>query len=126
MRCLISGTAGRRFRQVDGHADHLRARLGQLDALPRRAVGIRRVGHRHRLDDDRRAAADLDGSDANADCPVKFEHCHVDNLLIIASSAAFAVRPRSTARLRFCNPPRSLAAAVLRGPGPAADGVRRL
>ena len=33
----------------------------------RRRAGVGRVGHRHRLDDDRRAAADLDTSDPDAD-----------------------------------------------------------
>ena len=60
MRCLISGTARRGFRQVDGDAHHLGSGFGQLDALRRRAARIGRIGHRHRLDDDRRAAADLD------------------------------------------------------------------
>ena len=31
------------------------------------AGGVRRVGHRHRLHDDGRAAADLDGADLDAD-----------------------------------------------------------
>ena len=49
-----------RFGHVDGDAHHLGARLPQLDALPRGRRRIRRVGHRHRLDDDGRAAADGD------------------------------------------------------------------
>ena len=44
---LDLGYGGRRFRQVDGHADHLRAGLGELDALARGAGGIGRVSHRH-------------------------------------------------------------------------------
>ena len=83
---LDLGHRCRGFRQVDSHADHLRAGLRQLDALPGRALRIRCVRHRHRLDDDRRAAADLDGPDADPDRSMKFEDCHVDNLLIIASS----------------------------------------
>ena len=35
---LDLGHGGRRFRHVDGDAHHLRAGLGQLDALPRRAA----------------------------------------------------------------------------------------
>ena len=61
----------RGFRHVDGDADHLGAGLRQLDALLRGARGIRRVGHGHRLDDDGRAAADLDRTDADADSLVQ-------------------------------------------------------
>ena len=46
-----------RFGKVHGDAHHLRPRLPQLDALLRGPLRIRRVGHRHRLHDDRRAAA---------------------------------------------------------------------
>jgi hypothetical protein len=55
---------GRRVGHVDGDADHVRARFRQFDALLRRATGVRRVGHRHRLHDDRRAAAHLHARDA--------------------------------------------------------------
>ena len=58
---------GGRFGRVDGDPDHLRARLGQLDALARRGLRVGRVGHRHALHDDRRAAADLDGADLDGD-----------------------------------------------------------
>ena len=64
---LDLGNRGRGLGQVHRDADHLGSRLGQLDALLRRRRGIRRVGHRHRLHDDRGAAADLDGADADAD-----------------------------------------------------------
>ena len=40
------------------------------------AARIRRVGHRHRLHDDGRAAADLDGADADADRLVELHECH--------------------------------------------------
>ena len=75
---LDLGHGRRRFGQVDRDPHHLGAGLGQLDALLRGARGVGGVGHRHRLDDDRRAAADLDGADAHADGPVQFEDCHVD------------------------------------------------
>ena len=65
-----------RFRHVHGDAHHLRARFGQLDALLRRGRGIRGVGHGHRLDDDGRAAADLDGADADADRLVQLDCGH--------------------------------------------------
>ena len=65
-----------RLGQVDGDAHHLGAGLGQLDALLRRRRGIGRVGHGHRLDDDRRAAADLDVADADADGLVELERGH--------------------------------------------------
>ena len=67
MRLLDLGHRRRRFGQVDGDAHHLRAGLPQLDALLRGRRRIRRVGHRHRLHDDRRAAADGDVADLHAD-----------------------------------------------------------
>ena len=73
---LDLGNRGRGLGQVDRDADHLGSRLGQLDALLGRAGGIRGVGHRHRLDDDRRTAADLDAADANADRPVNLQYRH--------------------------------------------------
>ncbi len=66
----------RRFRQVHGHANHLGAGLGQLDALLRRCRRIGRIRHRHRLHHDGSAAPDLDRSDANADGLVKPDTCH--------------------------------------------------
>ena len=54
-----------RLGHVDGDAHHLGAGLPQLDALPRGRRRIRRVGHRHRLHDDRGAAADGDVADAD-------------------------------------------------------------
>ena len=62
---------------VDGHAHHLGAGLGELDALLSRARGIGRVGHRHRLDHDGRAAADLDRTDPDADSLVELDCVHV-------------------------------------------------
>ncbi len=49
-----------RILDVDGHPHHVRTGRRELDALLRGGFGIRRVGKRHRLHDDRRAAADLD------------------------------------------------------------------
>ena len=63
---LDLGNRGRRLGQVHGDAHHLRSGFGQLDALLRRRSRIGRVGHRHRLHDDRRAAADLDAADLHA------------------------------------------------------------
>ncbi len=83
---LDLGHGGRGFRQVDRDPHHLGPGLGELDALSCRALRIRRVGHGHRLHDDRRAAADLHGPDADPDCSMELEDCHVDNPLIIASS----------------------------------------
>ena len=71
----------RRFGQVDRDAHHLRARLGQLDALRGRRRCVGGVRHGHRLDDDRRAAADLDGADANADRLVQLDHWHGRSIL---------------------------------------------
>ena len=64
---LDLGDRGRRFRQVHRDAHQLRSSFGQLDALLRRRRRVGRIRHRHRLDDDRRAAADLDAADANTD-----------------------------------------------------------
>ena len=49
---LDFGNRGGRLRQVHRDAHHLRSGFGQLDALLRRRRRIRRVGHRHRLDDE--------------------------------------------------------------------------
>ena len=76
MRRLISGTACGRFRHVHGDPHHLRAGLRQLDALLRGAGRVGRVRHRHRLHDDGRAAADLDGADPHADGPVELDSGH--------------------------------------------------
>ena len=59
------------LRRVDGDADHLGAGLGQLDALPRRRLDVGRLGHRHALHDDGRAAADLDVADLDGHGVVK-------------------------------------------------------
>ena len=64
------------LRHVDGDADHVRACLRQLDALAAGPGDIRRVGHRHRLDDDGRTAADLDGAHVHTDRLVKSQQCH--------------------------------------------------
>ena len=63
----------RRLGNVDRDAHHLRSRFGELDALRRRRARVRRIGHRHRLDDDRRAAADLDAADFYADGLVELD-----------------------------------------------------
>ena len=64
------------FRQIDGHADHLRARFGQLDALLRRRRRISRIRHRHRLHDHGRAAADLHVADSDTDSFVEPQRGH--------------------------------------------------
>ena len=78
------------FGQVDGDAHHLRSRLGQLDALPRGAGGVGRVGAGHRLHDHGRAAADLDAADArvadsDADGAVKPDAAHASLCAMNAS-----------------------------------------
>ena len=57
---------GRRFLQVDGDAHHFRTCLGQLDALFRGGLCVRRIRHRHRLHDHGRTAAHLDVADTDA------------------------------------------------------------
>ena len=64
---LDLGHRGRRLGHVDGDPHHLRAGLPQLDALLRRALGIGRVGHGHRLHDHGGAAAHHDVADLHAD-----------------------------------------------------------
>ena len=54
----VIGSGG--FGQIHRHAHELGSGLGQLDALLRRRARVGRVGHRHRLHDDRRSAAHLD------------------------------------------------------------------
>ncbi len=65
MRCLISGTAAAASGVLTVTRTISDPALGQLDALLRRRRRVRRIGHRHALDDDGRAAADLDGADAD-------------------------------------------------------------
>ena len=75
IRCLISGTAAAAsgtFTVTRTISDP--ASASSMHCRPCR--GIRRVGHRHRLHDDRCAAADLDRADPNADRLVQFEECH--------------------------------------------------
>ena len=68
---LDLGHRRRGLGHVHRHAHHLGAGLPQLDDLLRRRRGIGRVGHRHGLDDDRRAAAHLDVADADGDGAVQ-------------------------------------------------------
>ena len=63
--------------QVHRHSDHFRSGLGELDALERRRARVGSIGHRHRLNDDGRAAADLDAADLHADGLVKSYEAHV-------------------------------------------------
>ena len=65
MRCFDLGHGARGLRGIHRHPHHLGSGLGQLDALARRRLGIGRVRHRHALDDDGRAAADLNVADEN-------------------------------------------------------------
>ena len=52
---------------VDRDPDELAAGVGEPGDLDRRRVGVRRVRVRHRLDDDRVAAADEDAADVDVD-----------------------------------------------------------
>ena len=70
------GHRGGRFGQVHRHPHELGSGLGQLDALLRRRARVGGVGHRHRLDDDRRAAADLDVTDLHAHRLVELHQLH--------------------------------------------------
>ena len=65
------GNRSGRIRQVDGHTHELGSGFGELDALLRRGARVGRIGHRHRLHDDRRTAANLDVTDLHAHSPVK-------------------------------------------------------
>jgi hypothetical protein len=58
---------GGRLVAIDGEADKLGAGAGERRDLLRRRLDIGRVRIGHGLDDDGRAAADLDGSFAGAD-----------------------------------------------------------
>ena len=68
---LDLGHRRRGLGHIDCHPHQLRARFPQLDDLTGSRVRIGRVGHRHRLDDDRRAAADLHPADFHANGPVE-------------------------------------------------------
>src|SRR5262249_22530945 len=104
----------RRFRDVDRDPDHLRTGAGELDALlcrPRRVGG---VGVRHRLDDDRRPAADLDRPDADSDGEMALPRFHA------AFQSTRAEPSRRSALLSSsssdASPPMSLTAGTRLGP----------
>jgi hypothetical protein len=61
--------------QIHRDAHHLGPSFGELDALLRRGCRVRRIGHRHRLHDDRSAAANLDRADLDADSLVEANGC---------------------------------------------------
>ena len=71
-RCLISATGCGGFGHVHGDAHQFRAGLRQFLALLRGAGDVGRVGVGHRLDDDRRAAADLNLADFHANRCMSF------------------------------------------------------
>ena len=75
---LDLGDGRGRLGQVHGDAHASRTRRGRARGTGGRvAVDVGRVGVRHRLDDDRGPAADLDPADANPDGPVtrhEFDH----------------------------------------------------
>ena len=62
---------------VDGDSHELGPRFGELDALAGRCFGIGRIRHRHRLDRNGRASADLQVSDAHADGAMQPHGFHV-------------------------------------------------
>ena len=64
---LDLGDGGSRFRQVDRDAHEFGPGLGQFNTLLRRGGRVGRVGHRHRLDNDGRAATNLHVADFDAD-----------------------------------------------------------
>ena len=71
IRCLISGTAAAasgRFTVTRTISEPAAASSMHCSAVAR---DVGRVRHGHRLDDDRRAAADLDATDLDPDRPVK-------------------------------------------------------
>ena len=83
------GHCGRGLGHVHGDAHHFRAGLGKLHALRRGRARVRRVRHRHRLNDDRRAAAHLDAADLDADRLVQSDEVHrMAEILMIASDAS--------------------------------------
>ena len=74
IRCLISGTAAAasgRLTVTRTISDPASASSMHCCAVAARVGG---VGHRHRLHDDRRAAADLDASDFHAHGLVEPDH----------------------------------------------------
>ena len=73
---LDLGNGLRGLGDVDRDAHHLRARPRELDALAGRRGDVGRVRVGHRLDDDRGAAADLDGTHGHPDGGVAFSGDH--------------------------------------------------
>ena len=60
---LDFGHGGGGLGRVHGDSNELGAGLSELDALSRGRCGVSRLGHRHALDGDRRASADLNATD---------------------------------------------------------------
>jgi hypothetical protein len=90
-----------RVGRVHRDAHHLRPGLGQFDALPRRRRRVRRVRHRHALDDDGGAAADLDAADHDGHRPVQAQgKGHPDNDATDAGNARKRRRPRRAVAVR--------------------------
>ena len=90
--CLISGTAAAASGRLTVTRTISEPGLPQLDALLRGRAGIRRVGHRHRLHDDGRAAADGDVADLHADGAMPLA-LHLSNYVFLP------VRRRASDRL---------------------------
>ena len=65
------------FRKVHRDAHELRARLHQLDALPRGRLHVGRVGVGHRLHGNRRPAPDLDVADLYPNGFMQLDCCHL-------------------------------------------------
>ena len=73
---MISGNSRGGFGHVDRDADEFGAGLREFEALLRGRGDVGRVRVGHGLDDDGRAAADLDLADLYADRVVAFaKHC---------------------------------------------------
>ena len=104
---------GRRVGPIDRDAHELGPRPRQLEALAGRRRGVGRVGVRHRLDDDRRAASDLDPADLHADGP-----CRAAGALPLSSDVAPA---GSLRRARW----RRVLEVIDDRPDQAGDGVVR-
>ena len=89
---LDLGHRGGGLGEIDRDPHHVGSGFGKLDALLSRGSRVGGIGHRHRLHDDRRAAANLDATDFHAHALVQPDYWH--RFVMIASTAMRTVLVR--------------------------------
>src|SRR5262245_9432929 len=89
---LDFGNRRGRLRCIHRDPHHVRACAGQLDALLSGGFRIDGIRHRHRLNDNRRAAADLHAADHHANSPMQLQEGHEFLMIAFGPMRAVVVR----------------------------------